>query len=155
MNIGIIIHSNTGHTLEVANEIKYKLRKEHDVVVLHVNSKNEEQSQKGHVELKDIPDIGGFDVLIFGAPIHGFALSKTMVSYLKQLETDSPKKVFIYVTHFFPMNSLGGSQGIQQMLKYLKHKNFEIINGSIIPWTFGRKKAIKKLLNLIDLEETK
>ncbi len=153
MKIGLIIHSNTGHTLEVANDLKMKLAHNHEVTLLHVNSKNEEQSQKGFVELKDSPDINGFDYLVFGAPIHGFALSKTMATYLKQLQNKSHKNAFIFVTHFFPSPGLGGRQGLRQMIKYLTSKDIQIVNASIIPWTFGKRKAIKHLLSAFDIIE--
>lgn len=152
MNIAIIIHSNTGHTLEVANDLKLRLSRDNDVQILHVNSVDEKQSQKGMVELKDTPDIEGFDMIIFGAPVHGFSLSKTMTTYLKQLKNSKPKKAFIYVTHFFPSAGLGGRQGLRVMLKYLKNNQFDVINGAIIPWSFGKRKAIKNFLNEFKLE---
>ena len=89
-----------------------------------------------------------------GAPIHGFALSKTMLTYLKQLENTNPQKAFIYVTHFFPAAGLGGRQGLRQMIKVLKNKNIEVINAAIIPWTFGKRKAIRHLLSEFEVENS-
>ena len=147
MKIGIIIHTNTNHTLEVANELKTVLSKNHEVHIDKVTSLNEKESQNGNVELKDIPSIKSYDYLIFGAPINGFALTKTMVAYLKQLDNIKPIKAMVYVTHFFPGKGLGGKQGIDQFYKMLSTKNMLITSAAVVPWTFGKRKAITNLLH--------
>lgn len=147
MKIGIIIHSNTGHTLEVAHELEKSLSAHHLVTIEKVSSINEEESQRGNVVLKDNPQLDQYDLVVLGSPIHGFMISKTMIAYLKQLADHPSTKVFLYVTHFFPTAGLGGKQGIRQFKKLIQDKKLIVTSSAIIPWTFGRKKAISNLLN--------
>jgi flavodoxin len=150
MKIGIIIHSHTGHTQFVANKIKEKLIElNHDVSVEQVVAYNEEPSQARNTTLKIIPSIKDYQLIIFGLPVRGFALSPIMELYLKQLSLDN-RNVICYVTQSFPYAWMGGNQAILQLKKILTEKNALVIETGIINWS-NRKKAqmIKDLINRV------
>lgn len=150
MNIGIIIHSNSGHTLKVAHSLKEALSSKHQVTIEQVRALHEDPHKTQLVELKDAPKCEPYDILIFGSPVHGFRVSNTMVSYLKQLNS-THKKTFIYVTHFFPFKGMGGKQSIKQFVKLVSDKGFMVVKAAVVPWTFGKRSAIKNLIKMVNI----
>lgn len=94
MKVGIIVHSHTGNTLSVAEKLKDAIAaKGHTVSLERVSAVNEDPSAQGPVELKDIPEVGSYDAIVFGAPVRAFSLTPAMKAYLSQLSTLKDKKV--------------------------------------------------------------
>ncbi len=148
MKIGIIVHSHTGNTLLVAQDLQNVLNAGgHSVNLERVTACNENPSATANIQLSNIPDIKEYDVLIFGAPVRGFSLSPVMKIYLTQIASLEGKKVGCFVTHFFPFASMGGTQSILQMKTLCESKNAFIFDTGIINWSnFNRKREIKELL---------
>ena len=93
MRIGIIIHSVTGNTLSVGEKIHEELSaKGFDAVLERVIAADEKNPGLYPVLLSK-PDITPYDVIVFGAPVHGFTLSKAMQAYISQLSGLENKKV--------------------------------------------------------------
>ena len=116
MNIGIIVHSHTGNTLSVAEKLKDRFLAEGHLVTLEqVTAVNEDPAAAANVELKTIPDIAGYDVLILGSPVRAFSLSPVMLLYLNQLPLLQGKKISCFVTQQLPFAWMGGNRSIKQM----------------------------------------
>lgn len=149
MKIGIIIHSHTGNTLNVAERLKEELTKVGNLVSLEqVIAINEEPSKSGSIELKTKPDISSYDVLIFGAPVRAFSLSPVMKAYLLQVQSLKGKKVSCFVTQAFPYAWMGGNRSISQMKNSCESKGATILETGIVNWP--QKQREKNILEVLE-----
>jgi NAD(P)H dehydrogenase (quinone) len=149
MKIGIIVHSKTGNSILVGQKLKDKLISDGHVVVLErVAAVDEEEMDPVKIKLKDLPSTEGYDILIFGAPVHGFSLSPVMRAYISQLKTLEGIKVGGFVTQFFPFKQLGGSHSIQQLIKLCESKGGKVFETGVINWS--NKKREGQIDNLVD-----
>ncbi|MFA5421795.1 MAG: flavodoxin [Bacilli bacterium] len=145
MKIGIIIHSNTGNTLLVAEKIKAKLEKiGHQVNIERVMAANNDEVDVTKVQLTNIPETKGYDGFVFGAPVYGFMLSGVMRSYLAQMLSLEGKSVYCYLTQHFRFRFLGGNHSLAQFENALINKSALIKGTNIVNW------KSKKRLALID-----
>lgn len=116
MKIGIVIHSRTGNTLGAARKIAAGLEEAgHSVSLGQIKADGDEAQAVFPVQLQYEPDITPYDLLVFGAPVHGFSLSAVMKTYLSHLKTLKSQKVVCFVTHYFPYRWMGGMQAVGQM----------------------------------------
>ena len=149
MNIGIIVHSQTGHTYSVAEKLKEKLLAAgHIAKIEKLIPIGTVQPHDRNVRLEKLPDISGYDALIFGAPVLGFALSPVMSAYLPQLPTLDGKKVAGFVTMFLPFASMGGKNAINQMGQICNTKGTKLRETGIINWS-GRKRE-KQIAEVVE-----
>jgi flavodoxin len=151
MNIGIIVYSHTGNTLSVAEKLEEKLVKAgHAVKIEKVMADNEDQMEADKVQLRRIPDISLYDALIFGSPVRGFSLCAVMTAYLSQLGTLKEKKVFCYLTQFFPSPMMGGNRAMEQMKKICETKGGKVSEYGIVNWSnLRRSKMISDITEKI------
>ncbi|SEW18430.1 flavodoxin family protein [[Clostridium] fimetarium] len=149
MNIGIIVHSHTGNTLSVAEKIKEKFIAEGHLVTLEqVIAVNEDPGAAANVELKTIPDITGYDMIIFGAPVRAFSLSPVMLLYLNQLSSLQGKKISCFVTQQLPFTWLGGNRSIKQMKKAVIAKKGTVNETGVVNWSSkNREDLITDFIN--------
>lgn len=136
MRIGIIIHSQTGNTLSVGEKIKAALNNEgHDVKLERVTAVDEKQTGTGQVVLQNIPDLAMYDMIIFGAPVHGFSLSPVMQAYIKQIPQLNCKSACCFVTQKFPKPWMGGNRAIKQTVSLCAEKGLNSTVTGIINWS--------------------
>jgi len=64
----------------------------------------------GKVELRSIPDMYAYDVLIFGALVQGFSLSSVMKAYLSQIPLVRREKDWLFCYTIFSCQWMGGSR---------------------------------------------
>jgi len=149
MNIGIIVHSFTSNTLSVAEKLKEKFLAEGHLVTLEqVTAVNEDPAAAAKVELLAIPDITGYDMLIFGAPVRAFSLSPVMLLYLNQLPSLQGKKISCFVTQQLSFAWLGGNRSIKQMKKAVIAKNGTVYETGVVNWSSKtRENLITDLIN--------
>ncbi len=154
MNIGIVIYSQTGNTLSVARELKEILEEAgHTAKVDQVTVSGEAPPRAKEVQLDEIPPVDGYDVVVFGAPVHAFSLSSAMSSYLEQLPALEGKKVACFVTKQLPFSWTGGTQAARKMKQICESKGAEICGTEIVIWAKSRretriKKCAENLANL-------
>jgi flavodoxin len=151
MKIGIIVHSQTGNTLSVAEKLQDKLISEgHSVNIQRVTAVDDGQMEASKVQLRGIPEISSYDVLIFGAPVRGFSLSAVMSAYLSQTRSLKEKKIFCYTTQFFPFPAMGGNRAMEQMKNICQSKGANIDGTGIVNWSnLRREKMIKEIIDEI------
>jgi NAD(P)H dehydrogenase (quinone) len=136
VNIGIIVHSDTGNTYSVAQRILEELLREgHSVSLKKVIAIDDKQKDIRKIQLKTIPDVGEYDALIFGAPVRGFSLSPVLSAYLSQIPSLQGKKIECFVTQFFPYPWMGGNRAIKQMKDICQLKNGKVIETGIVNWS--------------------
>ena len=149
MKVGIIVHSHTGNTLAVARRLEENLLAVgHSVNLEQVTAVNEDPSAAGNIQLKKIPDITAYEVLIFGAPVRAFSLSPVMKVYISQLPSLKGKKVGCFVTQHFPHPLMGGNQSIKKMRKLIEAKGENIFGTGIVNWS--HKEREEKITNVLE-----
>jgi flavodoxin len=154
LKIGIIIHSHTGNTLSVAQELKEKLLAEgHSVSLEQVIAVDDQQGDKAKVEFANKPELDTYDVLIFGAPVRAFSLSAIMAAYLTQVASLQGKKVGCFVTQQFPYPWLGGNRSVRQMKKLCEAKGALVVATGIVNWSSKQRQekisdTVQKLSNV-------
>lgn len=148
MNIGIIVHSKTGHSLLVAEKIKEKLISEgHKVTLEKITALKDDEIDIAKIKLEKLPSIEGYDLLIFGAPVRGLSLSPVMSAYISQLKTLQGIKVGAFVTQFFPIKQMGGQRSINQLIKFCESKGGKVFESGVINWTnIKRQRQIDNLI---------
>lgn len=149
MKIGILVHSQTGHTLSVAEKMKDRLATEgHEVTVERVVATNDGEPKAERVVLEHAPDHEQYEALILGAPVRGFALSPVMSAYLTALPSLRGKKMECFVTEYFPFPSMGGNQAIRQMKALCEGKGGEVVGTGVINWS--NPKRNHQIAQLVD-----
>ena len=142
MNMGIIVYSRTGNTMEVAGKIRDAcLAQGHSAVIERITAENEDPNNKLPIRLKTAPDPALYDAVIFGAPVQGFSLSPIMAAYGAQLPKLAGTQVGCFVTQHFPKPWMGGSRAIRQMRDLCTAKGAEIAETGIVNWTSKSREA--------------
>jgi flavodoxin len=148
MNIGMIVYSQTGHTLSVAMELKEKLSAAGHVVTLEqVETAGPVKLSAQSAELKTKPAIDTYDALVFGCPVRGGRMSAAMTSYLEQITSLQGKRVACLVTHFF-FRGWGANQTIKLMKEVCESKGATVCGSGSVRWLSLRRYRITQTLSL-------
>ena len=144
MNIGIIVFSNTGNTLSVAEKLHDTLlSKSHKVVLEKVTATNNVEMNPEKIMLTNSPSTQGYDLLVFSAPVYGGKLPAAMQVYLQGLPSLEGKLAAGFVTQAFPFPSWGGNQAIKGMEALVNAKGGKLSATSVVNWMFaGKRKAL-------------
>lgn len=141
MKIAIIVHSHTGNTYSVAENLRKRLiQAGHSVNIEKVIAIKDDQTEVAKVQLQTNPDLSTYDGIIFGATVRGFSLSVVMTAYLSQVLSLKGKKIICYVTQFFPYAWMGGKRAIAQMSEICESKGAHISGMGIINWSHKQRK---------------
>lgn len=147
MKIGIVIHSYTGNTYKVAQELQKRLSDDgKDVKIERVSMVGGDKPKGKDITFENPPEVEEYDALIFGSPVHAFSLSLAMKTYLEQISSLEGKKIALFVTKNLRFNWTGGNQAINQMKKICKSKGGLIIGTGIIVWNKQRHEKISALV---------
>ncbi len=147
MNIGLIVHSDTGNTLSVAERLQQKLAALGHATALE-RVEPVDRSRVKDVKLKAVPDPLKHDALVFGAPVHAFSLSPAMRAYLDQVPSLGDKRVACFVTQFFPFAWMGGTRALRQMTRACQAKGATVCGVGIVNWS--RRSRERRISQLVD-----
>ena len=148
MTIGMIIHSETGHTMGIARAIEESLKKKgHAVEILSVVAKSKRPWKEQMPALQEVPDPHGYDVLVLGAPVWGFSLSHVMREYLYQVRPLKTTKLVLFSTGALP-RFLGGKCAMRKMASLSKMPESDIIFAGAV--RFPRKKKPRHIDEVVD-----
>ncbi|MEN1761974.1 flavodoxin family protein [Anoxynatronum sibiricum] len=138
MKIGIIVYSQTGHTLSVAEKIREKLGEAgHEAVLEQVTVTGE--PAEGKFQLAETPAVDGYEGLIFGSPVQAFSLSAVMKAYLEQLPSLAGKKTAVMVTKQIPFAWTGGNRALNTMKQICKDKNAQVAGSAVAFWAASKQ----------------
>jgi flavodoxin len=144
MNIGIIIHSQSGHTAAAAKAIAEKFRANNhdvDIKLLMTTGMSKPGSRKFTIcNAPEEEEIDSYDAIIFAGPVWGFKASPVIREYLQWLKKLNNKKAICFVTMFFPWKSFGGNQAIHAMNEELRASSANVLPGEILRYFFGFNK---------------
>jgi flavodoxin len=151
MKIGIIVHSQTGTTLSVAEKLKDRLSNGgHQVKLDRVIPKGEVKPGEKNIEFESKPGITGYDAYVFGGPVQGFSLSPVMKAYMDQIGSLNGKPVAFLVTKGLFFKWTGGNRAVRTMEKISSSKNGKILGSDIVVWMGkGREQRIGETVSRI------
>lgn len=141
MKVGIIVYSKTGNTFSVAEKIQDALREIGADVTLERFMAETEVGSNKLIGLTAKPHCGGFDALIFGAPVQAFSLDPAMTMYMQQTETIEAKMTICFITEHLPKKWMGGNHAMRQLLSLLKAKGISAEQAGIVNWSGKTKDA--------------
>ncbi len=144
MYIGILVHSETGHTLSVAERIKTHLTEQgHTCRIERVSAVGETPESHGQIEvpvkLNNPPDASPYDAVILGAPVWGFSLSKVMAAYALQLPNLAGKKTGCFVTQHLSRPIFGGNRSLRKLTGICQQKGAQVYASGIVNWSGERR----------------
>ena len=149
MNIGIIVHSQTGNTHSVAVKLQEKLSAAgHAVTLERLQVAGAIKPGTRDIPFETLPDTGRYDMLVFGAPVNAFSLSPVMKSYLNQVTAVRGKGVSLLVTQQFPYAWMGGHRAINQMRAACEAKGAVVLERGIVNWS--RKERDQQIREVVD-----
>ncbi len=136
MKTAIIVYSETGHTLSVAEKLKEKIVSTgHEATLFRLGSNAE------RTIVTNVPDIADFDKLVLAMPVQGFMPAAPMSMFVRQAELLKGKSVSVFVTHFFRPDCFGGRQAIQQLTAAIVAKGGNVQETGIISWRNRNREA--------------
>lgn len=153
MKIGLFIHSHTGNTLAVADQLIEKLKKNGHSVELRklepVGGENTNEIDINKINFAPEPDMSGYDNVIIGAPVRGFSISPVLSAYVNKVSSLQGQKVDLFVTQAFPYAWMGGNNAIKQMRNICERKGAIVGKTAIINWKNKKKDTqIQELITL-------
>ena len=136
MNVGIIVYSQTGNTLSVAQKLENAIRaKGHEVSLLKVEQVQNASPSPATIELKSSPDVSLYDAIIFASPVQAFSLSPVMKLYLSEVSSLIDKEVYCFVTQQLKKAWLGGNHAVRQIKSACQKKGADITVSGIVNWS--------------------
>lgn len=145
MKVGIIIYSQSGHTASFARAIAEHLREagvETDIKLLRCRGIPKPWTR--NIELRRIPDITEYDVILFGAPVWAFNASGVILAFFQTIDSLKGKKALPFVTHGLPVK-FGPKRALKKMSKKLDVLCADVLEGESLHYIF---KANKTKLNM-------
>jgi flavodoxin len=148
MKVGIIVYSQTGHTLSVANKLEHRVATAgHAVNLKQLKTAGPVKPGAGQVQLVSLPAVDVYDALVFGAPVWGGLVASPMASYLEGLPSLEGKNVACLVTHFF-RPAWGANQALGQMKEVCESKGARVRGSGDVTWfRLGRKRQIVEVVD--------
>ncbi len=150
MKIGIVLYSETGHTLEVGNHLKNTFENlGHQVNLDQIQVRNITTDKT----LTHLPEVKGYDVLLFGTPVQGFSLPVPVQDYLKKVQFPKHQKLGVFITEYFKVAWLGGNNTMKQLLSAIAYSEPNLYGHGFVHWSSKKRHeqiddTIKKLTNL-------
>ena len=148
MKIGLIVYSQTGNTLQVANQLLEALSAaKQDVQLEQITAVMDNPTVPGKATLTNAPDPNQYDMLCFAAPVQAFSLCAVMKTYLAQMPSLAGKQVVCFVTQQLKYPGLGGNHAIRQMTAAITQKGGRVGTTGIIHWSSPAKaEQIQRLI---------
>ncbi len=134
MKIGLIVYSETGNTLSVAQKLEQALKTAgHAVTLAKIEADRDQKT--GAIAFKSTPAVDAYDVVIFASPVQAFSLAKGMGLYLEQLSSLTGKKAACFVTQHLKKDWMGGNHAIKQITATCKAKGAQLSQSGIVHWS--------------------
>jgi flavodoxin len=158
MKIGIVVHSNSGHTQTVAEELRDRLASNGLDVTLHpLKTAGTARPGTANISLRSRPTLAGYDRLVIGSPVNGGKMSAAMAAYLNGVPSLKGQQVAFLLTHFF-RRAWGAEQTIERMAKLCESKGAGVMGWADVRWPNLRRRrdirrAVDKLAEFLSPEQ--
>jgi len=135
MNIQMIVHSQTGNTLNVASALLAAIEPINpDIKLTHVEASNEREMDPNKLSIGNLPDCSNADILVLGGPVRGANASPAILKTIATLEPLQGKKCVVFTTEFFPFDWMGGRRAVTMMEQALIARGATVATHAIIHW---------------------
>ena len=141
MKIGIIVYSKTGNTYSVAAKIRDVLQTKGAEVTLERFMAETAAGSNKPIGLTYRPMCGGYDTLIFGAPVQAFSLDPAMKMYFDEIFDLEKVPTGIFITEQLKKAWMGGNRAARQLTALLKRKGNTPINLGLVNWSSEQKES--------------
>jgi flavodoxin len=141
MKIGLIVYSETGNTLSVAQKLEQALKTAGHTVTLAKIEADKDPKTGMVSRLRSAPAVDAYDAVIFASPVQAFSLAKGMSVYLAQISSLSGKKAACFITKQLKANWMGGTKAIRQITAACKAKGADISQSGIVCWSSDSREA--------------
>ena len=142
MNIGVIVYSQTGNTLAVAERMKETLIAAGHTAEIEQITVESAGGSDAPVKLTNAPDPAKYDAVIFGAPVQAFSLCRQMTAYLKQMPVIKGKPVGSFLTQGLPKKWMGGNRACRSLRKLCMAKGADPIEVGHVHWKSDQRDAL-------------
>lgn len=133
MKIGIVIHSQSGHTAQIAKFLGNAFTgKGHEVDISLLRTSGKVTPRSSSFELKSIPDVTDCDLILLGGPVWAFSASPVILRFINSLGRLTGKNVLCFVTKGLPFLWTGGTQALSKMNEELALSDATILDGEIM-----------------------
>lgn len=148
MKIGLIVYSQSGNTLQVAQRLLASLKEAgHDATLEQITAQQSGSKPMDPWEITNAPKPDAYDLIYFAAPVQAFSLCAVMKSYLAQATGLTDKRVACFVTQQLPMGWMGGNRALRQMRAAVEQKGGTVVNTGIVHWGKpDREQQIERLV---------
>ena len=145
MNVGIIVFSQTGNTLAVAEKLEAAIKSQgHTASIERI----EGISEGTCVSLTSTPRVEPYDAIIFASPVQAFTLALVMKQYLSQIPDLSDKTVYCFVTQQLKKAWLGGNRAVRKITDACKVRGVDVKKSGIVHWSSkARENQINDIVN--------
>ncbi len=141
MNVCLLVYSQTGNTMSVAQAaVKMLQEAGHTAEIIPVETVGEVKPPE-KPEIKPLPDLSGYEAVILASPVQAFSLSAPMSACLATIGGLSGKKVGLFVTQHLKHAWLGGNHAIRQMKAPCQAAGAEVYATGIIHWSSPKREA--------------
>ncbi|MDR2692613.1 MAG: hypothetical protein LBB74_00145 [Chitinispirillales bacterium] len=137
MNISIVIHTSSGHTLKFAQAIREKLVSlGHEVDLTGLRTLGTVNAgllplARVNFTIKNPPELQDFDVVLIGGPVWGFKASPVIMRYLiEDVQNLKGKRALSFVT----MGGAGGGRALRMMNGELEAAGAEVLEGEALKY---------------------
>ena len=133
MKIGIVIHSQSGATANVAKKLDAALTaRGHDVDTTLLRTAGRVKPRNTSFEIRNAPPAEPFDAIVVGGPVWAFTISPVILKYAKGLGKLTGKKALCFVTKGLPFAWTGGNNALRVLENGVSISNATICPGAII-----------------------
>jgi flavodoxin len=140
LKIGIIVHSQTGHTLEVCERLKDRFAQQgHQVGLERVTVVGERTPQSKSFQLEHRPDPEPYEVVVFASYVEAFSLCQVMMRYMKGLGDMDGKPVACLLTQQLPYAWMGGCRALGQMKRICRDRGADPRVDAIVQWAKSKR----------------
>ncbi len=140
-NAGIFVYSQSGHTVFFARAIADHLREagiECDIELLRTYKIPTPFSR--NIELRRIPDVKEYDILLLGAPVMAFNVSPVILSFINTIDSLKGKMAMPFVTHCLPAKIFGAMRALKKIGSELDILFADVIEGESVHCFFRANK---------------
>lgn len=144
MKVGVVVYSETGNTLFVAQKIIERLNGSGNQAVLErittIGKPN--PADRSEVHYENLPVLEGYDAFVFGSPVQGFQVAPAMAKYIPQIAHLKGKKAVGFVTEQFPFPWMGGNRSLSQLESLLKSGGALPSKAGVVNWSGGKRQEL-------------
>jgi flavodoxin len=148
MKIGIIVYSQSGHTLAVSERLQEALSAAgHSVDLERLEAVEPAAMGATDLSLKTRPSIDGYEALVLGTGVRGGLPAPPMAAYLEQLPSLEGVRVACLATGFFPAQ-WGRNQTLAKMAEICASRGATVCGSGSVRWpSLRRKRRIAEVVS--------